>query len=292
MVGAALGKDQALRAQALGQPVPRTYGAMRVQLRRSAAHDTGVAGIGSDHGDCHCVGRQRQQRAVVLQQDGSIGPGAADQGTMGRAVILALGLADRSVQRPAALHQAQNPTGRRADACRIHPPVLHRSHQRCTTVAGRSGHFKVKSGVDGRFHAARPEPVGHHDTIPLPFVAQNFGQKPAAFGGIDTIHLVVRRHHRPGPADQPAATARAVRAVGHDKGPYSQPLDARDRSEIGARQERDLLVQRHRIQQRVNLAICHGPVPSCRASSVGLTGCGPGCPQGPPAHRTGAVERR
>ena len=50
---------------------------------------------------------------------------------------------------------------------------------------------------DGRQTFANTNPVGHHDTLKAPVLAQDLGQQVAVTHRVLTVNLVVRRHHGP-----------------------------------------------------------------------------------------------
>ena len=61
-----------------------------------------------------------------------------------------------------------------------------------------TGHQQVVAGLQLGHGVAAAVPVGHHQALETPFLAQQRGQQIVAFGGVRAVHEVVARHHRPG----------------------------------------------------------------------------------------------
>ena len=82
----------------------------------------------------------------------------------------------------------------------VYPSLLHRLHD-VLGLCGIARHHQVVAGshlLFGRQLGALAYPVGHHDTLVAPFVAQHGGQQVFVALGIDPVDEVVRRHQRPG----------------------------------------------------------------------------------------------
>ena len=62
--------------------------------------------------------------------------------------------------------------------------------------AARGRHFQVQSGGDSGDPVMDRPPVGHHQAVEAPFLAQRLGQEPAVLGRVDVVDSVVRAHQR------------------------------------------------------------------------------------------------
>ena len=138
---------------------------------------------------------QREQAVLVLQQDHGLGRGRAGHLGMGLevggvAVLVALEMRSLHDVLQHPLHvPVEVGLGKFAALhCVDQPPDL-------GLVAG---HHQVVAGGRGLHGALLAAPVGHHDTVEAPLVAQDPGQQVIALLGIFSVELVVRRHHRPG----------------------------------------------------------------------------------------------
>ena len=81
----------------------------------------------------------------------------------------------------------------------VQPPGLHRLHN-VFDLGGIARHHQVVAGADlllGRQLFALAYPVGHHNALESPLVAQDGGQQVFVALGIDTINDIIRRHQRP-----------------------------------------------------------------------------------------------
>ena len=69
--------------------------------------------------------------------------------------------------------------------------------QQCLLLRLGSGHQQVIACLH-LFHRIRPrKPVGHHDALKAPFIAQHILQQPGVFRGIGSVDPVVGSHDRP-----------------------------------------------------------------------------------------------
>ena len=59
-----------------------------------------------------------------------------------------------------------------------------------------SGHFKVKSRTEHFETVMGCAPVGHHQSLEAPFIAQNVGKQPLVFSAVFTVDFIVSAHHR------------------------------------------------------------------------------------------------
>ena len=78
----------------------------------------------------------------------------------------------------------------------IQLPLSGRVQQRLLLRLG-AGHQQVVACLH-LLHGIRPrKPVGHHDALEAPFIAQHVLQQPGAFRGVGSVDLVVGTHDRP-----------------------------------------------------------------------------------------------
>ncbi len=120
-----------------------------------------------------CV--QRQQPALVLEQHDALGRGLADHGAV-------LGPVDGLLRRFRLLHEIalehhveQSPNlvvdDRLADLA-----GLDRFEQSLAHKSRRAGHLQIETGIGHLDGAVGAEPIGDHEALKAPFVAQNLGQ--------------------------------------------------------------------------------------------------------------------
>ena len=75
-------------------------------------------------------------------------------------------------------------------------PAHERREQRLL-LRGRARHQQVVAGVHLRHRVAPAEPVGHHQAVEAPVVAQDARQQRRALRRVGAVQLVVGRHDRP-----------------------------------------------------------------------------------------------
>ena len=97
------------------------------------------------------------------------------------------------------MHQADHIDGAGADGFGADRAILNRCDQFVAAVARGSGHFQIKTCVDGGGGGARSEPIRHDNPVISPLITQNFGQEPMVFGRIGPIDFVIGRHDPPCP---------------------------------------------------------------------------------------------
>ena len=100
---------------------------------------------------------------------------------------------------PAPVHDAEReqPCDRFVDQRLVDVIRLHRGEQLLAAMDGRSRHLEIEAGKDPFGRGVEAEPVGHHDTVEAPFVAQDAPQQFDVVGGVRAVDPVVRAHHRP-----------------------------------------------------------------------------------------------
>ena len=161
----------------------------------AGARAAGDEVIGADAVQGHLLHALERQDAVVLEQDEAFGSGLADKIGVTREVRLVgilipgeAGGADDVLEHPAdvAVHVGLG------DGAVLDPGddtmdlILH------------SGLHQVVAGDDRLGGTGFVAPVGHHDAVEAPLVAEDGGQEVMALLGVGAVEFVVRGHDGPG----------------------------------------------------------------------------------------------
>ena len=140
-------------------------------------------------GDVQLLGSAQRQHAVVFHQYGTLG-GKLRRQCMVRFPIygsrfgrthtgvdpfqdVAASLVQRLHRKRAIRNAVQNPT---------------------PTNSGITGHFEVKTCLESLHSVTYGAPVGHHNTVKAPLVAQHIGKQPFVLRAKDAVDLVVGTH--------------------------------------------------------------------------------------------------
>ena len=195
----------------------------RVDLRAAGALVARGAGELADHRDRVAGGRlQRQERVVVLEQHRALGGDGAGERVVG--VLVEVGAGCRSGARSRSWStRATAWSSRRL----VELAGAHRGDDRGVADAEVGRHLEVEPGGDRRDAVVDRAPVGHHEPVEAPLVAQHLGEQPVVLRRVGAVDLVVGAHHRPRPrllddaleAGQVDLAQRALVDVGRDAQP-------------------------------------------------------------------------
>ena len=143
---------------------------------------------------------QRQHRRAVRQHRHALrgqsrqllaALGAVGRGQVGG--VVALGAEDAD-----PLGQPQQPPQVLVHDLLGHLPGANGVHQRLAPGTVRTGHDQVEAAVRSGRGGLGGEPVGHDQPVPAPLALDHLVDHVVLLGRRDAVHVVVRRHDRPG----------------------------------------------------------------------------------------------
>ena len=185
----------------------RAARALIARLAREAADQRHAAGI---------LG-QRQQRAVVLEQDD-----ARRGRAPGDAVMRVEVRRRRRLRRPChrALHEHEQLPDELIQARLVEPSLAHGLDD--GRRSRRPRHLQMQAGGDRRDAVVDRQPVRHDDAAEAPLLDEDLAQQPPALHAVLAVQAVVGRHDRPrvGLVDGDLERAQvdlAQRALVHDR---------------------------------------------------------------------------
>ena len=204
------------------QLVERDVDAGRVDLRAAGALVARGAGELADDRDRVAGGRlEREQRVVVLEQHRALGGDGAGERVVGVGVEVGAGLGGCPVD------ELEHARDRLVEQGLVELAGAHGGDDRGVADAEVGRHLEVEPGGDRRHAVVDRAPVGHHEPVEAPLVAQHLGQQPVVLGRVRAVDLVVGAHDRPRPrllddaleAGEVDLAQRALVDVGRDAQP-------------------------------------------------------------------------
>ena len=164
----------------------------------------GVERVGTEQCDPTRRRARQRQNAVIREQDRCLSGGMAEQIAMSSAVgglgaIAGAGPSSAPIRsspprnRPTAASRSASSTS----------PFLTASTTVAPELTGRARHLEIESGSQRRGRFGHAEPVGHHQALESPLVAQDVEEQRRLLGQPAAVQPVVRRHdgERPALAD-------------------------------------------------------------------------------------------
>ena len=180
------------------QRVQRGNAVVRIHRGAATAHDLRHHGGDANHSHAACgIGHQRQGVLVVLQQHGAFGTQRADELAVGGHVVSTLSGNHRIGKAAHTLHEQQHTAGAIAHGLGGQAASVHRIHQLVATLTRGAGHFQIRAGQHALHGVVAGKPVGHHQAVKAPFIAQHLGHQAAVVGGKGAVDAVVGGHHGP-----------------------------------------------------------------------------------------------
>ena len=164
-----------------------------VDVRAAAALEIWLFGRHADHRHTAYI-LQRQQIALVLEQDHRLSGDAARQRVMrvdidGRATLRRLlRLAD----------DGQQPLHRCVERGFVQLATAHRFHDSPRALRLRSGHLQVQPGGQRRDPVVHRTPVRHDHAFKAPLFLEHLRQQVMVLRSVRAVQAVIGAHHRPG----------------------------------------------------------------------------------------------
>ena len=180
------------RVGGVRQLVVEGLDARRLDLGAAGALEPRLAREGPDQRHAAGVLRQRQQRAVVLEQHDAGRGGAAGEAVVGVEVGRVRRLR-RARGRP--LHEREQLADELVEPRLVEPAV---AHGRDDGAGGRrAGHLQVQAGRDRCDAVVDRQPVRHHDAAEAPLLHEDLAQQAPALDAVLAVEAVVGGHHAP-----------------------------------------------------------------------------------------------
>ena len=136
---------------------------------------------------------QRQHVAGVLQQHRRLLGGAASQ----RMMIIWIEGGVLGECWLGLINKMQHPAHGVVEDGLVQGPIAYGGDDRGVADPEIRRHLKIKTAAQGRNPIMNRTPVGYHQTLEAPFLAQDLGQQPVVLRAVGAIQLVVGAHDRP-----------------------------------------------------------------------------------------------
>ena len=153
-----------------------------------------------DDGDPSQRRRLERERAVVAQEDGRLGAGAAEKLEIRRAGGNRRDVRCRRDECADAVVGAQKATDGHVEVVLFDPSVVDGRDDGGPQRSTRSGHLEIEAGPQRKVRVGHCEPIGHDETLEAPFTSYEVEQELRSLGQPPPVQAVVGRHEPEGTA--------------------------------------------------------------------------------------------
>ena len=153
-----------------------------------------------DDGDPSQRRRLERERAVVAQEDGRLGAGAAEKLEILRAGGNRRDVRCRRDECANSVVGAQKATDGHVEVVFFDPSVVDGRDDGGPQRSTRSGHLEIEAGPQRKARVGHCEPIGHDETFETPFTSYEVDQELPSLGQPPPVQAVVGRHEPEGTA--------------------------------------------------------------------------------------------
>ncbi len=163
----------------------------RVDPRTATALEMGIFCRAANHGDMLLIPERKQ--AVVFEQNHPFGGNFPGQFVMRVHVEVSLIGSLFGFE-----HNVQDAADRFIKNGFIQFPGANRFHNLLYAPLLRTGHFKIKAGLERGHTVMYRSPIRDDQALEAPLVFENIGQQVVMFRAVHAVEFIVGTHHHPG----------------------------------------------------------------------------------------------